>query len=91
MIVNKGTGHRFYIVHYGGEDINIFNVLTYNKDTQKFNNALQVNTNYKERFNDSKIERFNDSKERFNDINTFAISNKDGKYISYDIKQIHYH
>ena len=92
MIVNKGTGHRFYIVHYGGEDINIFNVLTYNKDTQKFNNALQVNTNYKERFNDSKErfndkkERFNNNKERFNNINTFAISNKDGKYISYDTK-----
>ena len=85
MIFHKGTGHRFYIVHYGGEDINIFNVLTYNKDTQKFNNALQINSNYKERFNDSK-EKFNDSKDKMNDINTFAISNKDGKYISYDIK-----
>ena len=85
MIVNKGTGHRFYIVHYGGEYINIFNVLTYNKDTQKFNNALQINSNYKEKFNDSK-EKFNDSKDKMNNINTFEISNKDGKYISYDTK-----
>ena len=99
MIVNKGTGQRFYIVHYGGEDINIFNILTYNKDTNKYNYALQVNMYYKEQFNDTK-EKFNDSKEKMNDtkekmndskakmtdMNTFAISNKDGKYISYDTK-----
>ena len=90
MIINKGTGQRFYIVHYGGEDVNIFNVLTYNKNTNKYNNALQINTNYKEKFNDSK-EKFNDSKnkvskEKFNDNHTFIISNKDGKNISYDIK-----
>ena len=51
MIVHKGTGQRYYIVHYGGEDINIFNVLTYNKHTNKYNNALQINANYKEQFN----------------------------------------
>ena len=99
MIVNKGTGQRFYIVHYGGEDINIFNVLIYNKDTNKYNSALQINNKYKEKFNDSKDkvndskekfndnkEKVNDNKEKVNDNHTFIILNKDGKTISYDIK-----
>ena len=44
MIVNKGTGQRFYIVHYGGEDVNIYNILVYEKSTNKFNYALQLNS-----------------------------------------------
>ena len=42
MIVNKSTGRRFYIVHYGGEEANIYVVLDYRPETDKFNNALQV-------------------------------------------------
>ena len=42
MIVNDATGHRFYIVHYGGEEINIYNILTYYKKTNKYNGSLQV-------------------------------------------------
>lgn len=42
MIVHKATGRRFYIIHYGGEEINIYNVLDYSDDTNKFDNALQV-------------------------------------------------
>jgi len=45
MIVNKATGRRFYIIHYGGEDINIYNVLEYSGATDKFDNGLQVDSN----------------------------------------------
>ena len=44
MIINKSTGRRFYIIHYGGEDVNIYNVLDYNYDTNKFDNGLQIDT-----------------------------------------------
>ena len=43
MIVNQGTGERFYIIHVEGDDVNIFNLLTYNNNTNKFDGALQVN------------------------------------------------
>ena len=45
MIVNKATGRRFYIIHYGGEDINKYIVLEYNSDRDKFDSALQVDDN----------------------------------------------
>lgn len=45
MIVHKATGRRFYIVHYGGEDVNIYNVLDYSATTDKFDNGLQVASN----------------------------------------------
>jgi len=103
MIVHKGTGQRYYIIHYGGEDINIFNVLTHNKQTNKYDYALQINANYKEQFKDNKQlnksntlkntsnkemntsnkEKFKDNK---NNINSFSILNKNGKFISYDTK-----
>jgi hypothetical protein len=100
MIVHKGTGQRYYIIHYGGEDINIFNILTYNKQTNKYDYALQINSNYKESFKDNKEnnnkinnnkELFKDNKIKNNNQNTkdkyiFLISNKNGKYISYDNK-----
>jgi len=95
MIVHKGTGQRYYIIHYGGEDINIFNILKYSKNTQKYDYALQINANYKETFKDNKIknnkELFKDNKIKNNNQNTkdkniFLISNKNGKYISYDNK-----
>ena len=43
MIVNQGTGQRFYIVHKEGSDINLFNIFTYNNNTNKFNGSLQIN------------------------------------------------
>jgi len=99
MIVHKGTGQRYYIIHYGGEDINIFNILTHNKQTNKYDNAIQLNTNYKEKFKDNKQdnkqsntynkEKFKDTKDNKDNkdnINTFSISNKNGKFISYDYK-----
>jgi hypothetical protein len=45
MIVNQGTGQRFYIVHVEGFDINLFNILTYNNNTAKFDGSLQINLN----------------------------------------------
>ena len=44
MIVNKGSGRRFYIIHYGGEEANIYIILDYSKDSGKYDNALQVST-----------------------------------------------
>jgi hypothetical protein len=44
LIVHKGTGRRFYIIHYGGEEANIYNVLEYNDEVNKFESALQVNS-----------------------------------------------
>ena len=44
MIINKASGRRFYIIHYGGEDVNIYNVLDYNYDTNKFDNGLQIDS-----------------------------------------------
>ena len=29
MIVNLGTGQRFYIVHVEGDEINLFNIMTF--------------------------------------------------------------
>ena len=96
MIVHKGTGQRYYIIHYGGEDINIFNVLTHNKQTNKYDYALQINANYKEQFKDNKqLNKSNtlkntSNKEKFKDnkiiLIHFQYSNKNGKFISYDTK-----
>jgi hypothetical protein len=44
MIVNKSSGRRFYIIHYGGEEVNIYNVLEYSPTTDKFDNGLQVDS-----------------------------------------------
>ena len=52
LIVHQGTGRRFYIVHYGGEDVNAFNVLDYDDDTSNYTMALQVASNK----NDSKVD-----------------------------------
>lgn len=45
MIVHQATGRRFYIIHYGGEDVNKYLVLDYNQERDKFDSALQVNVN----------------------------------------------
>lgn len=45
MVVNKGTGRRYYIIHYGGEEANIYIILDFNTETRKYTNALQVNKN----------------------------------------------
>lgn len=45
MIVHKSTGRRFYIIHYGGEDVNKYIVLDYNIERDKFDSALQVDDN----------------------------------------------
>jgi hypothetical protein len=42
MIVNRGTGQRFYIVHVEGNDINLFNILTYNYKTTHYDGSLQA-------------------------------------------------
>jgi len=55
MIVNQGTGHRFYIVHTEGFDINLFNILVYNNNTAKFNGSLQINLNQLTDPNDDNI------------------------------------
>ena len=43
MIVNQGTGQRFYIVHKEGFDINLFNIIAYNNNSHKFDGYLKVN------------------------------------------------
>lgn len=45
MIVHQSTGQRFYIIHYGGEDVNKYIVLNYNPEQDKFNSALQIDNN----------------------------------------------
>lgn len=45
MIVHQATGRRFYIIHYGGEDVNKYIVLDYNAKRDKFDSALQVEDN----------------------------------------------
>jgi hypothetical protein len=42
MIVNKISGRRFYIIHYGGDEANLYNVLDFNTQTGKFDNGLQT-------------------------------------------------
>lgn len=43
MIVSKGTGHRFYIVHiYEGDEVNLFYILTYNYKTTKYDGTIQT-------------------------------------------------
>ena len=55
MIVNQGTGQRFYIVHKEGLDINLFNILAYNNNTSQFNGSLQINANNIDDPNDENI------------------------------------
>ena len=45
IIVNKGTGKRFYIIHSEGEDPNLYIILDYNKKTKKYDQAIQVDSN----------------------------------------------
>lgn len=45
MIVHKTSGRRFYIIHYGGEDVNKYVVLDHNTDTDRFDAAVQVDDN----------------------------------------------
>jgi hypothetical protein len=45
LIVHQGTGRRFYIVHYGGEEANIYNVLDFDDDKEEYKKALQVDSN----------------------------------------------
>ena len=82
MIVNKATGQRFYITHYGGEDVNIYNILVYSKTTNKFNYALQTTNENgsKETFADDTDAGTDDN----TNANTFSISHTNGKFISYD-------
>jgi len=47
MIVNKSSGRRFYIIHYGGDEANLYNVLDFNTQTGKFDNGLQTADGFK--------------------------------------------
>uniref|UniRef100_A0A6C0HLT7 Uncharacterized protein n=1 Tax=viral metagenome TaxID=1070528 RepID=A0A6C0HLT7_9ZZZZ len=44
LILHQGTGRRFYIIHYGGDDLNKFIILDYNGGTGNFDGALQVDS-----------------------------------------------
>ena len=44
LIIHQGTTRRFYIIHYGGDDLNKFIVLDYNGGSGKFDGALQVDS-----------------------------------------------
>jgi hypothetical protein len=45
MLVHQATGRRFYIIHYGGEEINLYLVLEYSEKNDDFTKALQVSDN----------------------------------------------
>ena len=45
IIVNKGTGKRFYIIHSEGEEPNLYIILDYNKKTKKYDQVIQVDSN----------------------------------------------
>ena len=45
LIVHKGTGRRFYIIHYGGEDVNVFNILDYDDKRDDYKFGLRVDGN----------------------------------------------
>jgi hypothetical protein len=45
MIVHQATGRRFYIIHYGGEEVNLYLVLEYSQKNDDFSKALQVSDN----------------------------------------------
>jgi hypothetical protein len=62
MVVNQGSGHRFYIVHVEGEDINLFNMLTYNINTRKYDGAVQINTSYIDDPNDPNVQYYKNAK-----------------------------
>lgn len=47
IITNQITGHKYYIVHYGGEDINKYVILDSNIETGKWDKGLQVSGNKK--------------------------------------------
>ena len=42
MITNLNTKTRFYIVHYGGPKLNVYNVLVYNKTSGEYDKSLEV-------------------------------------------------
>jgi hypothetical protein len=46
LIVHEATGRRYYIIHYGGDEVNIYNVLEYNKLTDKFDAGLQIDNGF---------------------------------------------
>jgi hypothetical protein len=43
MIVHSGTGRRYYAIHYGGEEPNIYIVLS-EDDTGKYTQAIRTNS-----------------------------------------------
>lgn len=44
MIVNVNNNRKLYIKHYGGKDINRFNIFKFNTETNKFDKALKAIT-----------------------------------------------
>jgi hypothetical protein len=42
IIVNQGSGSRFYIIHVEGNDINLFNILMYNINTTNYDGSLHA-------------------------------------------------
>jgi hypothetical protein len=76
MIVNKGTGQRFYIVHVEGEDINLFNILTHNYNTNKYDGSLQINIQNIDDPNDKNIPN-NKNYEENSNLNSSEVDPKD--------------
>lgn len=86
IIVHKGSGRRFYIIHYGGEETNIYNVLSYNARADKFQNALQTNDDNNINKSNS-ISNFEDQPDTSTStpiLNTYTLSHPNGKTILYD-------
>ena len=61
-ITHTVNGHKLYIVHYGGPEVNIYNVLIYDKITGEYTNALE--SQGFNRINIRKLQK-NSSKQQF--------------------------
>ena len=81
IIVNKATGRRLYIIHYGGEEANIYIVLA-NDDNGEYTNAIQVDSDISK--NSTKIRKISrlDARQQWKIIFSDLINNdKDKKHI----------
>ena len=61
-ITHTVNGHKLYIVHYGGPEVNVYNVLIYDKITGEYTNALE--SQGFNRINIRKLQK-NSSKQQF--------------------------
>jgi len=42
IVTNIQNGHRYYVIHYGGVEINRYLILLANKESKKWDNSVEV-------------------------------------------------